>query len=202
MTRSACSLFTILAIAASLPAAAQTATSPAQVQPGHYAVEPGHTQVGFSVLHFGFTHYAGVFSSVSGTLELNAKTPAASRLSVTIPVGSVQTTSDVLNGELKSADWFDAGKFPNATFVSTRVTPTGGSDAVVAGTLTIRGVSKPETLMVHFIGAGVNPIDKKYTVGFEATGTIRRSDFGVNKYVPYVSDDVGLRIAGAFEKQD
>lgn len=202
MKRSAYSLFTALVIAASLPVAAQAAGSPAEVQSGHYAVEPGHTQVGFSVLHFGFTNYAGVFSNVSGTLELNAKNPAASSLSVTIPVASVQTTSDVLNGELKGAEWFDAEKFPNATFVSTSVKLTGKSDAVVAGNLTIHGVTKPETLKVHFIGAGVNPLDKKYTTGFEATGTVKRSDFGVSKYVPYVSDEVTLRIAGAFEKQD
>lgn len=201
MKRSVSSLVTVLALAASLPAAAQTVTSPAQVLPGHYAVEAGHTQVGFSVLHFGFTHYAGVFSTVSGTLDLDVKTPSASSLSVTIPIASVQTTSDVLNGELKSAEWFDADKFPNATFVSTAVKLTGKSDAVVTGNLTIHGVTKPETLKVHFIGAGVNPIDKKYTTGFEATGTIKRSEFGVNKYVPYVSDEVTLRIAGAFEKQ-
>ncbi|MFW7267992.1 YceI family protein [Gluconacetobacter sp. Hr-1-5] len=202
MTRSASSLFAALALAASLPLAAQAATGPAEVQAGHYAVEPGHTQVGFSVLHFGFTNYAGVFSNVSGTLELNVKNPAASSLSVTIPIASVQTTSDVLNGELKGAEWFDAGKFPDATFVSTSVKLTGGSDAVVTGNLTLHGATKPETLKVHFIGAGVNPIDKKYTTGFEATGTIKRSDFGVSKYVPYVSDEVALRIAGAFEKQD
>ena len=202
MTRSASSLFAVLALAASLPLAAQAATSPAEVQAGHYAVEPGHTQVGFSVLHFGFTHYAGMFSNVSGTLELNVKNPAASSLSVTIPIASVQTTSAVLTGELKGAEWFDAGKFPDATFVSTSVKLAGKSDAVVSGDLTLHGVTKPETLKVHFIGAGMNPIDKKYTTGFEATGTIKRSDFGVSKYVPYVSDEVALRIAGAFEKQD
>ncbi|GAJ28368.1 YceI family protein [Acidomonas methanolica] len=170
-------------------------------QSGVYAIEPTHTQVVFSVLHFGFTTYTGLFSNVSGTLHLNAATPAESSLNVTIPVSSVQTTSDVLTGELKADDWFDAAKYPDATFVSTSVRQTDPHDAIVTGTLTIRGISKPETLAVHFIGAGVNPMDKKFTVGFEATGTIKRSDFGVSKYVPYVSDAVELHIAGAFEKQ-
>jgi len=189
---------------AALPvvASAQTVTSPAQVQSGTYAIEPGHTQVGFSLLHFGFTYYNGLFSNVSGTLELNSKTPAASKLSVTIPVASVQTTSNKLTEELKSDQWFDAAKFPNATFVSTEVKRTGKDDAIVTGNLTLHGVTKPETLKVHFVGAGINPMDKNYTTGFEATATIKRSDFGVKMYVPYVGDDVTLRIAGAFEKQN
>ncbi|MFT8674594.1 MAG: YceI family protein [Acetobacter sp.] len=195
-------LLTAAVLAAPLAASAQTGTSFSQVQSGTYAVEPGHTQIGFSVLHFGFTNYSGVFSNVSGTLTLDTKTPSASRLSVTIPVSSVQTTSDKLTDELKGDQWFDAAKFPNATFVSTSVKSIGKADAVVTGNLTLHGVTKPETLKVHFIGAGENPMDKKYTTGFEATTTIKRSDFGVKMYVPYVSDDVQLTIAGAFEKQD
>lgn len=181
---------------------AQSSTNPAAIQPGSYAIEPGHTQIAFSVLHFGFTHYHGLFSSVSGSLKLDPKNPESGALSVTIPVSSVQTTSAQLNGELKGQDWFDAGKFPEATFVSTKIKRTSSSDAIVVGTLTLHGVSKPETLTVHFLGGGLNPINKHYTVGFEAKGTIKRSAFGVTKYVPYVSDDVALTIAGAFEKQN
>ncbi|WP_407637093.1 YceI family protein [Komagataeibacter kakiaceti] len=184
------------------PAAAQVVTSPAQVQSGSYDVEPAHTQVTFTVLHLGFTNYTGIFSNASGTLELDTRAPSRSKLSVTIPVDSVQTTSSRLTGELKGEQWFDAGRFPAATFVSTAIRQTGQNDAVVTGNLTLHGVTKPETLKVHFIGAGINAIDKKYTTGFEATATIRRSDFGVKMYVPYVGDDVELRIAGAFERRD
>nr|WP_239015866.1 YceI family protein [Novacetimonas hansenii] len=182
-------------------ASAQVVTSAAQAQSGTYDVEPGHTQVSFSVLHFGFTNYLGIFSNVSGTLILDPKNPTTSKLSVTIPVDSVQTTSSKLNDELKGTQWFDAAKFPNATFESTSIHVTGRNDALVAGNLTLHGVTKPETLKVHFIGAGINALDKKYTTGFEATGTLKRSDFGVKMYVPYVSDEVQLRINGAFEKQ-
>ena len=182
-------------------ASAQVVTSAAQAQSGTYDIEPGHTQVGFSVLHFGFTNYLGIFSNVSGTLILDPKNPTTSKLSVTIPVDSVQTTSSKLNDELKGTQWFDAAKFPNATFESTSIHVTGRNDALVTGNLTLHGVTKPETLKVHFIGAGINALDKKYTTGFEATGTLKRSDFGVKMYVPYVSDEVQLRINGAFEKQ-
>lgn len=177
------------------------AAAPADVKSGSYKVEAGHTQVNFSVLHFGFSYYSGQFSNVSGSLKLDASHPEKSKLSVTIPVSSVATSSSVLTGELKNNEWFDAAKYPDATFVSTEVSPVGAEDAVVSGNLTLHGITKPVVLHVHFVGAGVNPMDKAYTVGFQATGTIHRSDFGVKKYVPYVGDDVSLTIAGAFEKQ-
>lgn len=191
-----------LAIGSTGTVRAQTAShEPATIKAGSYAVEPGHTQVGFTLLHLGFSYYSGVFSNVSGTLRLDPSSPDASRLEVSIPIDSVATTSAKLDGELKGPDWFDASRYPAATFTSTRVTPTAKDTARVDGTLTLHGVSAPETLSVHFVGAGVNPLDKKYTVGFEAVGTISRSQFGVKTYVPLVGDAVHLSIAGAFELQ-
>ncbi|CAA2138398.1 MULTISPECIES: YceI family protein [Methylobacterium] len=185
-------------------ASAQTPPTrdPAQIQAGTYAVDPGHTQVGWRVSHMGFSNYAGGFSDVSGTLDLQPKTPASSKLSIKIPVASVTTTSDKLTGELKGDQWLDAGKFPEMTFVSTKVTPEGKDKAKVAGNLTLHGVTKPVTLDVTLVGAGVNPLNKKVTVGFEATGTLKRSEFGVKTYVPLIGDDLHLTIAGAFERQD
>ncbi|GBR71930.1 YceI family protein [Gluconobacter kanchanaburiensis] len=183
-----------------LSSSAFAATASSDVSSGSYVVESSHTQIGFSVLHFGFTYYSGQFSGVTGTLQLDAAHPEASYLNVTIPVSSVSTTSTVLTGELKEADWFDVAKYPDATFVSTQVRKTSADEALVTGNLTLHGVTHPEVLHVHFVGAGVNPMDKAYTVGFQAEATIHRSDFGVKKYVPYVGDDVKLTIAGAFEK--
>ncbi len=200
-------LFLAVAVAASCAGAAggvraQTAShEPATIRAGSYAVEPDHTQVGFTLLHLGFSYYSGVFSNVSGTLRLDPSHPETSRLDVSIPIGSVATTSAKLDGELKGPEWFDAARYPAATFTSTRVTRTGPDVARVEGTLTLHGVSAPETLLVHFVGSGVNPLDKKYTVGFEAVGSISRSGFGVRTYVPLVGDDVRLSIAGAFELQ-
>ena len=177
------------------------ATAPREVQSGSYKVEPGHTQIIFSLLHMGFTTYSGMFSGVTGTLNLDAAHLSASKLNVTIPVDSVATTSDKLTGELKGAAWFDTGKYPTASFISTKVMPSGAGNATITGNLTLHGVTKPIALHAHFIGAGVNPLDKAYTVGFQGTATIKRSDFGVKTYVPLVGDEVTLTIAGAFQKQ-
>lgn len=194
----------LLALLIATPALAQTPPTrdPAQIQAGTYAVDPAHTQVGWRVSHMGFSNYAGGFSDVSGSLVLDPKNPAASKLSVKIPVASVTTTSTKLTDELKGDQWLDAAKFPDMTFVSTKVAPAGKDHAKVTGDLTLHGVTKPVTLDVTLVGAGVNPLSKKYTVGFEATGTLKRSEFGVKTYVPLIGDELHLTIAGAFEKQD
>lgn len=187
---------------AGLALAQQVASpNPASVKAGTYTIEPYHTQAGFSVSHFGFTNFYGVFSGASGSLVLDPAKPSAAKLEVTIPIQSVQTTSAQLDGMLKGDQWFDAAKFPTATFTSTKVVLSGKDSAVIAGNLTLHGVTKAITLEAHFVGAGVNPLDKSFTAGFEATGTIKRSDFGVSTYVPLIGDDVRLTIAGAFVLQ-
>ncbi|GAN97662.1 hypothetical protein Geu3261_0222_032 [Komagataeibacter europaeus NBRC 3261] len=186
-----------------LPVAPALGAPPAHdVQAGRYRVEPEHTEIIFSLLHLGFTPYSGMFSGVSGTLQLDPAHPAASRLDVSVPVGSIHTPSDRLTGELKDPDWFDAARYPNATFTSTSVVPGGADNATITGNLTLHGVTRPVVLHARYIGAGVNPLDKVYTVGFSATAGIRRGDFGIRAYLPMVGDDVTLTIAGAFEKQD
>jgi len=192
----------IAAVASMLIGADVQAAEPGlgSAKPGSYKIESYHTQVGFSISHFGFTNYSGLFSGATGSLQFDPAKLGVSKLDISIPVDSVTTTVSKLTDELKGDQWFDTTKFPQATFVSTRVVPTAGG-ATVTGNLTLHGVTKPVVLHVRFIGAGVNRIDKAYTVGFEATGTIKRSDFGVTTYLPAVGDEVQLSIAGAFEQQ-
>jgi polyisoprenoid-binding protein YceI len=184
------------------PALAQASHDPAAVRPGRYAVEPMHTRIMFAVSHLEFTTYYGEFTGASGTLSLDPASPAASKVSVSVPTASVSTTNAVLDSELKSADWLDAGKYPTITFVSTKVEPTGPASAIVTGDLTIHGVTHPLVLHARFNAAGVNPLDGKYTVGFDGLGHIERSDFDVKKYLPLVGDQLDITISAAFEKAD
>lgn len=199
-------LLPILTIACVLaPAAfAETApkNAPVAVESGSYVIDPGHTQVGFAVSHLGFSEFRGRFGDASGTLQLDGKTPANSSFDVRVPTASVSTPVDKLTGELKSSDWLDANAYPEIRFKATRVTPTGPRTANVAGDLTLHGVTKPVTLEAKLHGAGVNPLNKKVTVGFDLNGTIKRSDFGVKTYVPMISDETGIEISAAFEKQN
>lgn len=184
--------------AAAPPAA--VSTDPASVAAGAYRVEPNHTRVQFTVSHLGFTDWWGDFSGVSGTLALDPARLAASRVEITIPVASVSTTNATLDGELRSADWFDAARFPTIRFVSTGVVRAGPARATIRGNLTLHGVTRPVVLDARFVGAGLNPLSKAYTVGFNATTTIRRSDYGVKMDVPLVGDETAIRISAAFEK--
>ncbi|WP_240759291.1 YceI family protein [Lichenicoccus roseus] len=194
----------VCALAPALAAAqapSPASSDPASVQGGSYAIEPNHTQVLFSVSHMGFSTFHGQFTQSSGSLSLDAKSPADSRFEIHVPTRSVLTSNAKLTGELKSDAWLNAKADPDITFRSTRVTPTGNGEADVAGDLTLHGQTHPVTLHARLVGAGVNPLDKKYTVGFDLSGTLQRSDFGVKTYVPLIGDTVTLTIAGVFEKQ-
>ncbi|MDE2340828.1 MAG: polyisoprenoid-binding protein [Alphaproteobacteria bacterium] len=166
---------------------------------GVYSVEPHHTRVQFSVSHMGFTDWYGDFTGISGSLTLDPAHIDASKVDISIPVTSISTTNTVLDGELRSPAWFDAAQFPTMHFVSNNVVRTGERTAHIMGTLTFHGVSHPVTLEASFVGGGVNPMSKGYTVGFNATTTLHRSDFGVKTYVPMIGNAVDVRISAAFE---
>jgi polyisoprenoid-binding protein YceI len=193
----------VAASLAAMPAFAQPTAElirdPAAVQAGAYDVEPLHTRVLFSVSHLGFTTWYGEFPNVSGSLNLDPKAPAKSTLEIHIPVASVSTGNTTVDGELKGDKWFDAAQFPEILFKADKIAPTGKGTAKVTGNLTFHGVTKPVTLAVKFNGAGVNVLDKKYTAGFEVSGKIKRSDFGVKTYLPLIGDDVDLTISAGFE---
>ena len=194
-------IFLCVAFATASSAQQIASRDPAKVEAGTYTIEPVHTRVLFGVSHFGFSTYYGVFTQPSGTLKLSPQDPAASKLEVQIPVNAIDTTNAKLDSDLKAADWFDVQQYPTISFTSTSVTVTGQDEAKVSGNLTIRGITKPVTLTAKFNGAGVNPLDKHYTVGFDANTIIKRSEFGMMKYIPLIGDDVALTISAAFERQ-
>lgn len=174
--------------------------APTAVQAGNYTVETTHTRVQFTVSHMGFSDWYGDLTGVTGSLVLDPKAPAKAKVDVTIPVSSISTTNTTLDGELKSDAWLDAGKYPEIRFTSTGVTPTGPRTANITGNLTFHGVTRPVVLKAAFLASGVNPLSKGYTVGFNATTAIKRTDFGVKTYIPLIGDEVTLRISAAFEK--
>jgi polyisoprenoid-binding protein YceI len=173
---------------------------PSTVQSGAYKSGSPHTRIVFVVNHMGFTDYFGQFNGIQGQLSLDAANPAKSAVEITIPTASVDANNSVLTEELRSPQWFDAAQYPTITFKSTKVTPTGKDTAEVTGDLTFHGVTHPVTLDVKFNAAGPHPMSKKYTIGFNASGHLRRSDFNQKTYVPLIGDDVALIISAEFEK--
>jgi len=199
------SVLAALAFAGGLAlAGAASAQDPASaVKSGTYRFQADHTEVVFGVSHFGFSTYYGQFPGATGALTLDAANPAASHLDVSIPVAQVWTASPKLTDELKSAEWLDAAAYPTMTFHSTKVTPTGPTTADVTGDLTLHGVTHPVTLKATFTRAAVFPMTQKYMIGFQVTGDVKRSEFGVSKYVAYgLADDVSLIISAPFERTE
>lgn len=191
------------ALVAALLAPAVALAKPAApaVEAGTYKVESHHTLALFSINHLGFNQFYGTIPNATGTLTLDPANAAADKLDVSLPVAAISTTNTVLDGELKDPTWLDAAKYPEIHFTATKVTKTGARTALITGDLTLHGVTRPVTLNATFGGAGTNPLTKAYTVGFAATGSIKRSDFGVTKYLPLIGDAVELTITAAFEKQ-
>lgn len=182
------------------------AQDPSRVTAGTYAADPNHSLIGWEVNHFGFNDYYGIFGDVAGTLEIDPANPSAAKVDVTIPVANVTTASKALTDHLLRAgkdggkpDFFGPAPAP-ARFVSTSV-KADGMKAMITGDLTLNGVTRPVTFEAEFTGAGNNPYNNKATIGFEAETEIKRSDFGVNYAIPFVSDEVELDISVAFEKQ-
>lgn len=173
-------LLSLLAIAGSATAA-------------DYKIDPNHTVVLASWNHFGYSNPSANFAGATGAIRYDENSPEKSSVDVTIPIGQVQSFVPDLNEHLKSADFFDAAKYPTATFKSTKVTMKDGHLKVI-GNLTLHGVTKPVTLKVKLNKVGIQEMMKAPAIGFDASTTISRSAFGITKYVPMVSDEIDLRI--------
>lgn len=182
---------TVLMLAASLGLLAV----PAFAAPMTYTLDPGHTQVRFCWNHFGFSNPCANMNTIRGTLVYDAQDPARSSVQVTMPLSGLDTHVPALNTHLKEADFFDAAKYPDITFKSTKVIPGAKpDDLTVEGELTAHGVTRPVTLHAHLNKIGEQPMLQRPAIGFNATAEIQRSAFGVGAYVPMVSDAVHISI--------
>jgi polyisoprenoid-binding protein YceI len=160
-----------------------------------YTIEPDYTQAVFRWSHLGFSNPAAQFSQGQGTLEFDPANPTRASVKVTIPLSSLNTGVPALDEHLRSEDFFEVAKFPTATFRSTKVEQGASKDRLkVTGELDLHGVTRPVTLDVTVLKVGSNPRTQLPTVGFEATTTLKRSDFGLGEFVPQVSDEIRMQI--------
>jgi polyisoprenoid-binding protein YceI len=178
-------------------------TDPKQAPTGRYAVETGHSLVLFAISHQDLTEYYGRFDRLSGSLNYDAAEPEKSAVSVSIDMTSVDVPSRELTETLGGDGVFDAKDFPAATFKSTSIVRTGPSTGKITGDLTIKNVTKPVTLDATFEGGRLNAMSDSYALGFHATTTIKRTDFGITgmRWEPFVGDDVTLTIEAMFVQQ-
>lgn len=158
-----------------------------------YELDPAHTFPHFSVNHLGFSTMRGRFNTTSGTVTMD-KDKGTGSVAIEIDVSSIDTGHDKRNEHLRGPDFFNATEFPKMTYKSTKVTINKDNSAVVDGNLTIMGVTKPVTLNVEKMNCGVHPFNKKEVCGFDATATIKRSDFGMKYGLPAIGDEINMII--------
>jgi polyisoprenoid-binding protein YceI len=178
--------FAALTLAASLSSAAFAA-------PETFVLDTNHTKPRFEYNHFGYSEQLSRFDTVKGTITIDrvAKTGSAD---VQIDAKSVDTGYPLFNGHLQGEDFFDTAKYPFITFKSNKFEFDGDKVVAVDGDLTIKGITKPVTLKVTSMLCMPHPIMKKEACGANATAQVKRSEFNMAKYTPYVSDEVTLTI--------
>jgi len=144
-----------------------------------YQIDAAHSHVQFSVRHLMVSNVRGTFSGVTGTVSYDPDKPAETTIDATIDVNSVNTNDEKRDGHLKSADFFDAEKFPAFTFKTTNIDSKGGADYAVTGDLTLHGVTKPVTFAVEDVSEPSKDPWGNQRIGLSATGKINRKDFGL-----------------------
>lgn len=177
-----------------IAAALALASTVAFAAPLTYKIDAKHTDVVASWSHFGFSNPIAHFGSVDGQIIYDAANVRASMVEVTIPLSGLNSHVADFDAHLRSADFFDAEKFPTITFKSVSVKAAGKGKLKVTGDLTIKGVTKPAVLDVTINKVGVQPMAKREAAGFSATTTVKRTDFGLGLYAPNVSDQVKITI--------
>ncbi len=155
-----------------------------------YKVDPVHSVVIFKISHDNAGTFFGRFNKVAGVFELSGENPSSSTLEFTLDAESVDTANDARDKHLRSADFFNAKQYAAATFKSTAVRKTGEGAFEATGDLTLLGVTRPVTVAITSARTATSSNGRKPIAGFEATFTVKRSDFGMTKYAASLGDEV------------
>jgi polyisoprenoid-binding protein YceI len=180
---------------AALFASALVASVSLAAEGGAFGVDKVHSMVVFKIGHMGVANFYGVIHAPEGSYLLDAANPSASKLEIKVPVENLDSGNEARDKHLKGPDFFDSKQNPDLTFVGKSFNKTGDKTFDVTGDLTLRGVTKPVTAKIVVIGEG--PTKQGYKSGFEATFTIKRSEFGMTKYLEEnaIGDEVAITVS-------
>ncbi|KAF1696646.1 YceI family protein [Pseudoxanthomonas koreensis] len=174
---------------------ASLAALPAAATPARYELDPVHTRVVFAVSHAGFSQALGAVSGSTGTLEFDPQDWSGARLDVAVPLQRLDLGDPDWNRAALARNLLDAGRWPEARFVSTRVEALDDGRFIVHGQLTLRGVTREVPLEVRFNALRRHPLPPfRRTAGFSATATLSRSAFGIDAWPSVIGDQIELRI--------
>ncbi|GGC98696.1 YceI family protein [Aquisalinus flavus] len=182
------------------PAPAPAGVDYAVAESGTYTPDDGHAYIVFSYNHLGFSNPMVRWGDWDANLNWDADNPENSTLDVTIDATSVDTGVDDFNTHLNSSDFFNTAEYPQISFTSTALEVTGPESGILTGDLTIRDTTMPVTMDVTINKAGFEERGNVHKLGFSGRTTVLRSDFGLDAYVPNVSDEVDIIVEAEFEK--
>ncbi len=176
-----------------------TATSAASAA-DTYHLEKTHVDLLFSISHAGFSEKHGSFRDLDATLQYDDANPENSQVTVVVKTDSLDTAFAPRDQDVKSDKFLDVARYPEMRFVSSKVTRESDQTLRIDGQLTLHGVTKPLTLHARLNKEAPNPFDKRPTLGFSATGSLKRSDFGIATYIPVIGDEVAITIDAEFNR--
>lgn len=196
-------------LAALVVVASSAAPRMASAAPDTYTFDKQHTEIRFSWDHLGLSRQSGRFLDIEGEVVFDPETPESSRIDARIPLRSLTTGVPALDDVLlKSPDYLNASQHPEITFKSTEIVMTTAKTANVAGELTFNGVTRPATLSVVWNFSGEHPLSKinptyagVYASGFSARTQILRSEFGITRSIPLVSDEIRITIEAELHRR-
>lgn len=170
------------------------------ITPGRYELDDTHAYLSFSYSHLGLSNPQIHFADFEASLELNGNDMSLSQVSITIDAASVDSAVPELDDALQGADYFDVANYPEITFRSTAYEETSENSGRLTGDLSVRGITQPVTLDVTINSASMNPLNRREMIGFSATGSFNRSDYGLTAYAPLIGDELTLAVQIEFEK--
>ena len=172
-----------------------------KLRPGQYSLDKSHTTVLFKIQHLELSTYVGRFNTFDASLDFDPLNPEAMNLEASIDIDSLDINDPGLKDDLMGRTWFHQKSYPQAKFTTVNVEPLGNNKFTFTGNLDWRGVVKPISLVVIFHGGANNILTQKYTLGFSATGSFLRSDFGMDAYIPIVGDQINIEVFSEFQKK-
>lgn len=173
-----------------------------ELRSGAYSLDPEHAYLNFRIEHLGLSTIVGRFNAMDASLDFDPETLTDLVLDGIVDTASIDVNNTSLENQLRGGDWLDSETYPEARFESVSVEPLEGNSFIINGRFTLRDVTTPLALTATFKGGADNILTGKYTLGFSATGSIRRSDYGIDAFAALVADEVFIEIHGEFQRSD
>ncbi len=158
-----------------------------------YRIDPSHTYASFDIDHLGFSTQRGLFTNTAGTIEFDPEARSGS-IDIRIDAASIDTGFKLRDDVLRGAEWFNTQEFPDILFRSQRFVFDGERPVAVEGRLMLLGTIRPMRLEISRFKCGLNFVTRQRGCGADADGVLRRSEFGLNSGLPFIGDEVRLRI--------